>query len=351
MVSVSKLEIFDFIALLPSKMKVQYKIDKAYNNFFGEGYDKKTLKRRITVIVNEANNLKKNNPYGSEVFQNWGKDILWEASESEAQPQSQGGRPRKRLSEQMCSKTQGKILDSILETLEKHSEEQNIGKKELLNLLIKKAQNKWKDECTEIVAKSRAVEKDVPIPDACALMLNLNLSINQYQLLRLYLLPFGISLPTRNKCSDHKKTLLPSQNEIQREAVKTSVSLQTLVYQTIASLLKEDSSIDVGTIKNIAVLGKMGVDGSGSHQIRHQLAEEVVEEEQQDCKSYLGAFWCPLKVKVDGKEFWKNNSPNSLFLARPIFLVRAKENRESIKEHFKPAIDQAHALENAIWLV
>ena len=88
MVSVSKLEIFDFIALLPSKMKVQYKIDKAYNNFFGEGYDKKTLKRRITVIVNEANNLKKNNPYGSEVFQNWGKDILWEACESEAPPQS-----------------------------------------------------------------------------------------------------------------------------------------------------------------------------------------------------------------------------------------------------------------------
>ena len=43
---------------------------------------------------------------------------------------------------------------------------------------------------------------------------------------------------------------------------------------------------------------------------------------------------------------WNNPFPNSILYARPVCLVREKETRESVQEHFKPYMDQFEELQH-----
>ena len=80
----------------------------------------------------------------------------------------------------ICQKTRNKILNNLLLDIEKQSQAQSVGRVELLNLLIEKAQASWKDDDEIVVKKKRSLSKDILKDDACALMLNLNLSVNQF---------------------------------------------------------------------------------------------------------------------------------------------------------------------------
>lgn len=54
-----------------------------------------------------------------------------------------------------------------------------------------------------------AIVANVPVEKACGLLYNVNLSIRQYEEIRLALLPYNISLPTKNAVIDFKSTLYP----------------------------------------------------------------------------------------------------------------------------------------------
>ena len=101
----------------------------------------------------------------------------------------------------------------------------------------------------------------------------------------------------------------------------------------------------------IRVEGKIGIDGSGSHQIRHQLAEnagdtENADEVEKKENNYIGVFWCPLNIHVNNQLVWQNILPNSIMYSRPLCLLREKESRESVLEHFQPYINQIHEIES-----
>ena len=54
--------------------------------------------------------------------------------------------------------------------------------------------------------------------------------------------------------------------------------------------------------------------------------------------SYIGAFWCPLEVKIGDEVIWTNPVPGSISYTRPVCLLRGKEEREIVLNHFKPIL-------------
>ena len=315
--------------------------------------------RKVKALVDYHQNYvrKKMSPSEIEVWEN-SVFVILKPLDTQAPMEVDGesdckrGRPKKVLSENPGSKTTNKILDSILNNLNCVADEQNISTGMLLRMLT----DRWVEQNSkESPIKSKS---DMPVLTACSMLFNLNLSLNQYQELRLELLPHGFSLPVRNDVDVCKKNLLPQS--VFSEPVKASCDVLELIPQTVGSLLTVNNISPTGNLK---VIAKFGLDGSGSHKIRHQVvggdeieisnedessyhSSEEEEEEEKETKSYLGGFWCPLHIYDCDRLLWTNPFPNSILYARPVCLVREKETRESVAEHFKPYMDQLEQLQN-----
>ena len=168
-----------------------------------------------------------------------------------------------------------------------------------------------------------------------------------FQELRLAMLPQNFNFPTRNKVDDYKSSLLP--DHVISDDTKTSSPVIEVIENTVNSLCNLS---DKPEITEVYVSAKYGLDGSGSHSYRHQLSgdAETTDTEAKD-NNYIGSFWCPLDIKdKDENVLWKNPLPNSILYARPTALVKAKETRENIKEHFEPTLDDLVAMENVPFL-
>lgn len=143
-----------------------------------------------------------------------------------------------------------------------------------------------------------------------------------------------IIIPTRNEVDSYKKTPLPT--EIVNEDNLCSCEINTIIKQTVDSLL-DISNIKPDPNDMYYVDSKFGLDGSGSHNYRHQLTSN--EEDDLKGTNYIASFWCPLSIKDrNGQKIWSNPMPNSIIYARPVTIVKAKETRGSIEEHFKPSL-------------
>ena len=250
-----------------------------------------------------------------------------------------GGRPKKRLCDGVSSRTENNFLDELLDKMEVTATHEGIEPYLLLDKLNKRAQKRWKSEDFDAIP-------EVPVEDACALIYNVNFSLRQYQQMRNYLSDFSISLPVRNDIDTFKKGLMCDYFV---EATKTFCHFDVLVIDTLQSLINLNKTSLIKKNDEIHLESKFGIDGSGSHQIRHQVVDdESDDEDENDEKSesnYIGAFWCPLSVTMNGKVIWTNELPNSTLFCRPLCLIREKETRASVLEHFKPYIDSAHLFE------
>ena len=323
-------------------------------------YSEKIFNRvkKIKELVTKRQGMRKMSP---DAISSWESEIFVELRQIDQQQQhvpddevevettthvderSDGrGRPKKRLSEQPTERTSHKILDGVLNYLNTVAGEQNITTDSLLRALSER----W----AQRNGKCREETPNMDELSACSIIYNINLSLGQYQELRMELLPHGFALPIRNEVDKFKKTLLPSL--IVSESVKSSCDLQELVCQTVSSLLEIK---EVTPTSDIKVVAKFGLDGSGSHKIRHQNVEmedgsdddsEEDEEEDEETTSYLGGFWCPLLISCRDITLWSNPLPNSILYARPLCLVREKETRESVQDHFKPYMDKLVEFEN-----
>ncbi len=61
--------------------------------------------------------------------------------------------------------------------------------------------------------------------------------------------------------------------EFKVESTKTSCEFNVLVTDTVKSLLAIHSAAALSDGDSVHVEGKLGIDGSGSHNVRHQLVE------------------------------------------------------------------------------
>lgn len=266
--------------------------------------------------------------------QQWYDDLFIE-TEVTRERSAGPGRPKKRLCDELCRTSRNAKLDVMIQQLELFSEEEGDPKADLLQMLTERCKAKWTKPKTE-----------VPLEEGCALIYNINLSINQYQKLRQTLLPYDVELPTRNDIDEYKKSLQPNLSE--SSALKCCCSLKDLAVQTTKALLNGCSEDLFSSDTNeLHVLSKFGLDGSGSHKIRHQTADGTSGK----MTNFIGAFWCPLVIEHNNQEIWRNPLPNSIVYARPVCLVREKETRDNLLTHFKPILDEAKLLENSFDIV
>ena len=73
--------------------------------------------------------------------------------------------------------------------------------------------------------------------------------------------------------------------------------------------------------------------------IRHQKGNE--NEIPGQSVSYIGAFWCPIQLSTLDEVVWENPLPNSTLYCRPVCLMRGKETRENVEEHFQHVMNTA----------
>lgn len=241
-------------------------------------------------------------------------------------PSSLVGRPRKTLADEPCAKRKKNILIDQVYAIEQFAVEQGVSRRDALDMIVERCNKKWK-----VSKMSENVE--VPMRTACAMIYNVNLSVNQYQLLRMLLLGHNVYLPTRNNVNVFKNQLVP---DLKVDLIKTACNINQLLVSTSKAILDE-KAVSLNTASHVHMIGKFGLDGSGSHQIRHQLAEGLDPADLGT--SFIGAFYCPLSISVDGDCIWENPVSNSIAFTRPVCLMRAKETRLTIEEHFKEYTD------------
>ena len=91
--------------------------------------------------------------------------------------------------------------------------------------------------------------------------------------------------------------------------------IKDVVIQTVSALI-ESSNTSLDQCSDLVVDSKFGLDGSGSHQKRHQSA--AGDDSIDQGGNYIGAFWCPLEIKNGDNVIWCNPVPNSVHYACPV---------------------------------
>ena len=90
------------------------------------------------------------------------------------------------------------------------------------------------------------------------------------------------------------------------------------------------------------LVGKFGVDGSGSHKVRQQLIDvelarsETSHLDPTKTSNFLLACYVPLELCCNNLVVWKNPVPNSTSFARPVSLTRTTEERDILSTELEP---------------
>ena len=291
--------------------------------------DMKKIASRFTYLITS----RPNNKSASEVQEEWNSRTFHENIPLVAsQKRASVGRPSLTLGDDPCAKTARNILKEQVECIELFAKEQNISNSDALDKLVAECRRKWK---TSEVKKMNAV----PVESATAIMYCLNLSTNQYQLLRTMCLTHDIDFPKRNDIDDYKKSLHPPIKSLE---LKAAVEMDILLHETSSALVKLNAKHVVQEGTSYKVIGKFGVDGSGAHKLRHQkIASELMTSESEHidptrAASFLLQAYCPLKIICGLDVVWSNIVPNSTTFCRPVSLTRATETRDVLKVELEP---------------
>ena len=228
----------------------------------------KVAKKIERIWLRRKNYLKQKE--NEEMLEAWRNEVF----EIEKSPDELniGGRPKKRLCDGVSSKTENNFLDELIDKMEATAEHEGIAPYLLLDKLNKRAQHRWKTEDSNAIPQ-------VPVEDVCALIYNVNFSLRQYQQMRNYLKDFSISLPIRNDIDTFKKNLMCDYFV---EETKTFCHFDVLVIDTLESLINLNKTSSMKPNDEIHLESKFGIDGSGSHQIRHQVVDGEPNDENDE---------------------------------------------------------------------
>ena len=225
------------------------------------------------------------------------------------------------------------ILKPAVDFIEQFALGQNISKEDALSMISDECNRVWK-------TKSEKPKASLSINDATALIYNVNFSLTMYQSHRSFCFPSGLIFPTRNAIDSFKNTLHPPVLICE---LKSSVSFEMLLEETARALIYLNTSTDPSNGHNhFHLTGKFGVDGSGSHKIRHQIIdiEKVCDETPHldSSDSILLSCYVPLSLTLNDEIVWENPLPNSTVYARPVSLTRCKEKRIVLEKELEPIL-------------
>ena len=223
-------------------------------------------------------------------------------------------------------------MKEMVEAVEEFAERHKLAKEDVLQMTV--------DECNRTWHSSiKNTKCTIPVVEATALLYNVNLSTNQYQMIRTVCLKYGVVFPPRNSIDNMKKMFHP---EITSYQLKSSVDVTSLLDETVSSLIQLNKDPDTVDDGKYYLVGKFGVDGSGSHKIRQQLIDKTLAIDETGhldptkCNSFLLSCYVPLELHHDDTAVWTNPVPNSTSYARPVSLTRTAEERDVLSVELEP---------------
>ena len=243
------------------------------------------------------------------------------------------------ISRYALSESAKQILKSGPRDVASIAQENGIGKEVMLQKLVEEAFRSHEWDMSLFVENLRG-HCEIPIPELTSLIYVANLSQRQYQMCRNLLLKYNVTaFEPRYKVDAYKKSLCPS---VALDHLSASVNVQDLFDSTLHAILSNedlfDKLSDLPVDSLLTLSATVGLVGSGSHSRRHQLSSEVDDDNSfASSDSFLGVFKTPLCIHVSGVSdmvLWENPFPNSVFYARPIKLVKAKECRAFVASFF-----------------
>ena len=277
---------------------------------------------------------KPGNKCTSAELKTWEDDIFYDFVHC-GKTEKRKGRPPVVLGDSPCLKKTRSILSEAISNIEQFATDQNVSKEKALQMVV--------DECcrTWHLSSSNALstKATIPVVEATALIYNVNISTNQYQMIRTLCLPHNVVFPIRNTIDNSKSAFHPPITSCQ---IKSSVDIKMLLDETACALI-ELSNKDVISGGKYELVGKFGADGSGSHKIRQQVIDtsllmaETPHLDPTKSNSFLLSCYCPLELRCNDEVLWTNPVPNSTAYARPVSLTRTTEDRDVLSIELEPS--------------
>ena len=152
-------------------------------------------------------------------------------------------------------------------------------------------------------------------------------------------LPHDIVFSTRNAV-DRTKTMF-SSNHITSYQLMSEVNIKDRVKETAKSIF-DLSSVSAINTSVLQLVGKFGVDGYGSHKIRHQLIDpalaltEIAHFNLEKTNSFLLSCYCPLELLAEDCTLLCSRSRTARF-AGPITLTRSPEDGDVLAVELAPS--------------
>ena len=121
-------------------------------------------------------------------------------------------------------------------------------------------------------------------------------------MMRTMCLPFNVVFPTRNDVDGAKVKFHPPITSYQ---LKSEVNVKDLLKETADSVVDLSSAAEDTTGTVFTLVGKFGVDGSGSHKIRQQnidtalASAETSHLDPEKTNSFLLSCYCPLELRSE----------------------------------------------------
>lgn len=166
--------------------------------------------------------------------------------------------------------------------------------------------------------------------EGVALLIDADLSQNQYHMIRMRTLKCGVDLiPPYKIIQKEKKKCVPEGVVV--SAFKASVSLQKLQDHTSSRIIEliEPNIESYMSEKNmqsidITMTSKYGFDGSsGQSQFNQELCNSVFDD-----SNIFAVTFTPLTLTASEHVVWQNSCPSSVRFCRPISLEFIKETKE-----------------------
>ena len=166
--------------------------------------------------------------------------------------------------------------------------------------------------------------------DALALKVQCQLSDVQYQLIRNASLRQNADIfPPLTSIMSAKSSCYPPDQDIQETSAR--VPLQSMLDHTLSRILEISlgNLSEVNTNCNGILYVKGGMDGASSQSIYHQRFEETnLEDGKNNEQSLFQTAIVPLKLVLDEKEIWINETHSSSHFCRPLHLQYKRESKE-----------------------
>lgn len=194
--------------------------------------------------------------------------------------------------------------------------------------------------------KLRRIAKCIPTPtsgndftdeEAIALMLELGLSRNKYNILRKALMEKGFNiLPSYTSIKTNKQNILPHPIAVNDQ--EACIELANLLENTATRIVSGFSTDQLNKVNNsdVVMLCKWGCDGLSS------LPEYKQAGQIQSSSGYKSVFMAslvPLRIRLYSKscenafeDIWINPTPGSKLFCRPIGFEYTKESTTSTKD-------------------